>query len=104
MSEQDILDGKVPCAICGKYYVYVAIAHLAKHGITGMEEYKKKYPEAKITGKAFSVMRKNLASIGMTERWRAGYSEVYSSIHNKKSIEKRVKTRNVNFRKKNGIV
>jgi uncharacterized Zn finger protein (UPF0148 family) len=87
------LEGKVQCAICDKWFKYVAIAHLKKHGVTSMDEYKKMYPNAKITGKAYCQMRKELASKQMTRRWKADYNSVYDAIHNRKTTEKRVKTR-----------
>lgn len=102
INEENDTQGKVKCEICGKWFKYVAIAHLKKHGINSMEEYRKRYPNAKVTGEAYCQMRKELASKQMSRRWKESYNSVYSSIHNKKSIDKRVKTRVENNKMRRG--
>ncbi len=44
-------DGKIKCAICGQVYSRITQNHLNKHNIT-VAEYKKKYPDAPLSGLA----------------------------------------------------
>lgn len=55
--EDHFSDGKVECKECGNRYTFITSNHLKKHGLT-TQEYKNKYPEAEIAGKAFSTKQK----------------------------------------------
>lgn len=50
-------DGKVECKECGKRYQFITANHLKTHNMT-TDEYKAKYPDAKIAGTMFSTKQK----------------------------------------------
>lgn len=55
--EQNIDDGKVACEICGERFKIITTVHLKKHKIS-LQEYKEKYPNAKLTGAKYSMSMK----------------------------------------------
>ena len=51
-------DGKVACEICKERFKIITGKHLLKHNTT-MKKYKEQFPNAKLSGKQYSIIMKN---------------------------------------------